>query len=163
MISDNGRVKSKLTNHILSLSDINNMGYKRVTLYKPIRKRFFVHRLVAYHFCDGYDDNLIVNHKDDNKQNNHYKNLEWVTHSENDLHAYKHNLRKISGGAIIQKQKTNRRVIVKSLETNEIVYVFKNYKDCAEYFMLNEQYIQQCCRGMYKLKNKYKAYYEEMA
>ena len=42
-------------------------------------------------------------------------------------------------------------------------YVFKNYKDCAEYFMLNEQYIQQCCRGMYKLKNKYKAYYEEMA
>lgn len=120
-----------------------------------------MHRLVAYHFCDGYDKELVVNHKDGNKQNNHSNNLEWVTRSQNDLHAYKRNLRKVSGNAIKQKERSNRRVIVKSLETNEVIYTFENYKECAKYFGLNEIYVQQCCRGIYKLKRKYMAYYEE--
>ena len=163
MVSDHGRIKNTKTGHISSLSDINSVGYKRVTLYTPVRKRFFVHRLVAYHFCEGYQKDYVVNHKDGNKQNNHFSNLEWVTRSENDLHAYRNNLRGITGGAIKQKQKAERKVIVKSLETNEIVYIFKNYKECAAYFELNEAYIQQCCRGLYKLKRKYIACYEEIA
>lgn len=163
MISDYGRVKNTKTGHISSLGDINNMGYKRVTLYSPIKKRFFVHRLVAYHFCDGYQEDLVVNHKDGNKQNNNYLNLEWVTRSENDLHAYKNHLRTVTGGAIKQKEKSNRRVIIKTLDTDEIIYIFDNYKKCAEYFGMNETYIQQCCRGLYKLKRKYKACYEEIA
>lgn len=162
MISDYGRVKNTRTNHISSLSDINSVGYQRVTLYVPIRKRFFVHRLVAYHFCDGYQEELVVNHKDGNKQNNHFSNLEWVIRSENDLHAFKNDLRGLTGRAIQQKQKANRKVIVKSLKTNEIIYIFKNYKECAAYFGLNETYIQQCCRGIYKLKRKYRACYEEI-
>ena len=71
IISNTGKIKSLLTNKLLALSDVNNMGYKRVTLYKPVKKRFFVHRLVAYHFCEGYSEDLVVNHKDGNKQNNH--------------------------------------------------------------------------------------------
>lgn len=89
IISNTGKIKSLLTNKLLALSDVNNMGYKRVTLYKPVKKRFFVHRLVAYHFCEGYSEDLVVNHKDGNKQNNNADNLEWVTHSDNDIHAYK--------------------------------------------------------------------------
>ena len=162
-VSNCGRIKNVKTNYILTLSDINSVGYYRVTLYTPVRKRFFVHRLVAYHFCDGYAEDLVVNHIDGDKQNNHFENLEWVTRSQNDLHAYKYNLRKISGNAILQKEKTNRRVIVEKLDTNEIVYVFNNYIECANYFGLNAMYVQQCCRGIYKLKRKYKAYYEESA
>ena len=64
-ISSNGQVKSLLTNKIL-IGDTNNLGYRRVTLYSPIKKRFFIHRLVALHFCEGYQDGLIVNHKDGN-------------------------------------------------------------------------------------------------
>ena len=163
MISDFGRVKNSKTNHISSLSDINSAGYKRVTLYTPVKKRFFVHRLVAYHFCEGYKEELVVNHKDGNKQNNHYLNLEWVTKPENDLHAYANNLRKVTGGAIKQKEKSNRKIIIKSLDTNETIYEFKNSKECADYFGMNEVYIQQCCRGLYKFKRKYKACYEEIA
>lgn len=163
MVSDFGRIKNTKTNHLSSLSDINSVGYKRVTLYVPIRKRFFVHRLVAYHFCDGYQEGLVVNHKDGNKQNNNYLNLEWVTRSKNDLHAFANNLRTITGGAIKQKEKAKRRVLIKTLDTDEIVYTFNTCKECAEYFKMNETYIQQCCRGLYKFKRKYKACYEEIA
>ena len=50
-------------------------------------KSCYFHRLVAKYFVDGYKDGLEINHKDGIKGNNHYKNLEWVTKSENKLHA----------------------------------------------------------------------------
>lgn len=91
-VSDFGNIRNKKTKQIL-IGDKNNAGYRRVILYTPVKKRFFVHRIVAYHFCKGYSEELIVNHKDGNKLNNNATNLEWVTRSENDLHAYKNDLR----------------------------------------------------------------------
>lgn len=91
-ISNFGNVKNTKTNKILT-GDTNSTGYRRVILYNPVKKRFFIHRLVALHFCNGYSDDLVVNHIDGNKLNNHYKNLEWVTKSENDKHAFKLGLR----------------------------------------------------------------------
>lgn len=161
-VSNLGNIKNTKTNYIIKLSDINSVGYYRVTLYNPVKKRFFVHRLVAYHFCDGYNENLVVNHKDGNKQNNKAENLEWVTHSDNDLHAYDKGLRNVCGAAKAQKKKTERKVILTDINTNEQI-IFNNYKECAEYFNLNKVYVQQCCRGEYLLKRKYKAHYEESA
>ncbi len=74
-ISDMGNVRNKKTKKII-IGDKNNMGYRRVILYTPVKKRFFVHRLVAYHFCRGYREDLVVNHKDGNKLNNKASNLE---------------------------------------------------------------------------------------
>lgn len=66
-----------------------NCGYKQVALYKNgEEKKFGVHRLVAIVFVDGYKDGLEVNHKDLNKENNIYTNLEWTTRSENQKHQY---------------------------------------------------------------------------
>lgn len=44
---------------------------------------FLMHRLVAKAFYDGYFEGAVVNHIDANPQNNYYKNLEWVTNTEN--------------------------------------------------------------------------------
>jgi hypothetical protein len=55
--------------------------------------RTSVHRLVAHHFiCPEPERNPFlgryeVNHIDMNKENNHYTNLEWITHSKNMLNA----------------------------------------------------------------------------
>ena len=50
---------------------------------------FHVHRLVAMAFCDGYFNGADVIHKDGNKKNNIYTNLEWCTRSQNQIHAYR--------------------------------------------------------------------------
>lgn len=63
----------------------------------PFKKRYFRHRLVALTFIENnYPDTKIqVNHIDGDKSNNVLSNLEWMTPSENDLHAFKTGLKKI--------------------------------------------------------------------
>lgn len=55
---------------------------------KKHRKWFYEHRLSAHHFIEPCPKGLEVNHKDENKQNNHYTNLEYVTHSQNILKSF---------------------------------------------------------------------------
>lgn len=63
---------------------ISNAGYKRVTLCKKNKmKTFSVHRLVAITFIDNPQNLPFVNHKDENKLNNHVSNLEWCTNEYN--------------------------------------------------------------------------------
>lgn len=47
------------------------------------RKNFYIHRLVAEHFVKKIPGKNVVNHKDFDKKNNNYKNLEWCTQKEN--------------------------------------------------------------------------------
>jgi hypothetical protein len=54
-------------------------------------KMFSAHRLVAKHFLGPPPSrwHTDCHHKDHDRRNNHYTNLEWVTHSENILRSYK--------------------------------------------------------------------------
>ncbi|UGO50839.1 HNH endonuclease [Bacillus phage vB_BanS_Sophrita] len=80
--------------------------YLTVSLSKEGKsKTFTVHRLVALHFLDNQDDKLDVNHIDGNKENNHASNLEWVTRSENVIHAHKSGLRPDNEGEKHHKSK----------------------------------------------------------
>lgn len=68
--------------------EIHHKGYLRVDLFNGFgkRKHFKVHRLVASAFIPNPDNKPQVNHKDGNKQNNSFTNLEWVTDKENKKH-----------------------------------------------------------------------------
>lgn len=137
-ISSLGRVRNKRTGNILN-GDINSIGYRRVFLYSPITKRFFVHRLVAYHFVDGYQENLVVNHKDGNKLNNQADNLEWVTRSENDLHAFKMGLRDV------YPSQFRKHIESYDLKTGESIKYYSNVNECCNDLHVARSNIYNCC------------------
>jgi hypothetical protein len=65
-------------------------GYLTVSFsVDSVKSNHSVHRLVARAFIENESNKPQVNHKDGNKHNNHVDNLEWMTHSENGLHAYR--------------------------------------------------------------------------
>lgn len=72
-------------------STVNQYGYKVLTLrtLDNKNKMFTVHRLVMLHFkpIDNPDD-VVINHKDTNKQNNRLDNLEWCTQKYNVEHSF---------------------------------------------------------------------------
>jgi len=77
----------------LTISD-NGRGYKRVGLSKNNKiKSMYVHRLVAEAFIGEIPHKMEVNHIDGVKANNHVSNLEIVTSSENNLHAFRTGLK----------------------------------------------------------------------
>lgn len=101
-IDEYGNVKSlerisvgeKLTRHtperMLRPHDAGK-GYLTVWLRKDnISCHKYIHQLVAENFVTNADpnENKVVNHKDGDKHNNHYTNLEWVSYSQNNQHAY---------------------------------------------------------------------------
>lgn len=100
MLSNYGRVYSKHRNRILTKS-VNANGYVVTNVLdtdgNPITRR--VNRLVALHFIEGQtDERNQVNHKDGFKENNYYKNLEWMSSLENNRHAIENDLaRKLKG------------------------------------------------------------------
>lgn len=97
-IYEDGKVYSYYWNKFL-IGDITKHGYLQYTLsINGKRTRIKAHQLVATLFIDKptSDKKMVVNHKDRNKLNNHYSNLEWVICYENNLHARENNLNDVS-------------------------------------------------------------------
>lgn len=75
----------KLGGRILKQTQIN--GYCYVDLCKNSKPhRYAVHRLVAQQFIENPTHLPEVNHKDLDRSNNMYSNLEWVSGTQNQLH-----------------------------------------------------------------------------
>ena len=90
-ISEHGDVYSTRKQKLLSVYKQGGCyGYKRVVLTAPEidPKTIYQHILVASHFIGPKpSDKHKVIHKDDDRFNNHYTNLKWVTHSANMIKA----------------------------------------------------------------------------
>lgn len=108
-------------------------GYVFTVLRNDLGKRVSVgqHTLKALAFIPKPDMNkkYIINHRDGNRRNNDLSNLEWVTYSGNNLHAYTSGLRKDSV-----------RVTAKVLSTGEIIK-FNSISSCARHFKWMRTYI----------------------
>lgn len=101
-VSDKGRVIGP-RGHILKPIPYGKKGY---TPYHgvdvvelvggKVRKSYPIHRLVCEAFKSDWDSKLQVNHIDGNKANNALNNLELVTQSENQKHAFKTGLHDLS-------------------------------------------------------------------
>ena len=134
---------------ISSLGKIRNI--KRGRLLKPqLDKGYYrvhlstkgkvtvkpVHRLVAEAFVDGYREGLQVNHINGCKTRNDAGNLEWVTYSENLLHAYETGLR---------EPPCPNPIPVEIIETGD---VFGSYSECARYINGSKRHLGECVEGI---------------
>jgi hypothetical protein len=124
-ISNLGRIRSKEAIIIRS----NGIPYKRESkILKPavdkgylkgavcLNKklvRYKIHRLVADAFVNGKKDGLEVNHINGNKTDNNAQNLEWVTRSENMIHAVKTGLLPVTRGSQRVQAKMDEQTVLK--------------------------------------------------
>lgn len=101
---------------------VSNRGYWAVglTCEKGKSKVFHLHRLLAQTFIPNPNEYKCINHKDGNKLNNHISNLEWVTHSQNNKHAYDTGLkkpcRKITTEHVVQIRALSRHLGVRHFQ-----------------------------------------------
>lgn len=130
VISNNGKrnLKGKILKNRKGLYN----DYYFVSLCNNIKcKNILIHRLVAQAFIANPENKPQVNHIDGNVNNNSINNLEWCTHSENNLHK----ARKLGLGRIKK---------VMCVETKQI---FINATIAAEFIGLNRHSVSQCCNG----------------
>jgi len=165
-ISTYGRIKSlgngKSTNsktkfeRILK-SNYSSTGYEKIKLFKDGKRYYFsVHRLVAQTFLSNDKNKKEVNHKDGNKANNNVSNLEWVTSSENQLHAFKNGLQKSKMGKDHIQSKS-----VRQLDLNgNVIRTFESIKQVQRELGFNTFGIIKCCKKVKKYNTAYKFKWE---
>lgn len=93
-IGDDGSVFSEFSQRMLKSQACSN-GYRFIHLGRG--RPHLVHRLVATAFVPNPEGKPHVNHRDADRTNNVPSNLEWVTPSENHLHAHRLPNRKAHG------------------------------------------------------------------
>lgn len=139
-ICDEGYVVSKkYKEDRILLPRINSRGYKYINLckngkYKSIR----IHRLVALHFIEKKYGCDYVNHKDGNKLNNHYLNLEWCNLKENSTHSKNENLSKVFG-----MDNPNCKLSDKEIEDIRKLFLTKKYSyvELAKIYNVSDTHI----------------------
>jgi len=136
LIIDSRNHKYLLKEKILKSTKLKN-GYLTVTLRKNKKSYLkYIHVLVAESFL-GFNKNLIVNHKDGNKDNNHVTNLEWVTYSENNQHAYDNNLKSKNENFY------NSKLTIEEIKEIRIIYPkIKNYNVLAKKYNVSRATIR---------------------
>ena len=109
--------------------------YYRVLLYKDgVGKQFLVHRILMETFIPNPLKKTQVNHIDGDKTNNDLNNLEWVTRSENQLHAYAAGLQKVNIAEAhkVRHEQTKRKVMQLSMDGKELK-TFNSIKEASKH------------------------------
>lgn len=158
-ISSLGRVKSLPRNGTINSERIlkpNNVrGYLQVVLNKKGDKSYKkVHRLVAENFIENPLNKREVNHIDGNKHNNNLSNLEWVTSSENQIHAYKLGLQKLHPRRGSENN-LSKKIMQLDLEGN-LIRIWDSIGEASRNLSIANQNISVCLRRKQNKTNGYK-------
>lgn len=169
--SSNGRI---LEEKILK-NQVERKGYIGISLQiDGVKHREKIHRLIAEEFIPNPKNKAEVNHINGIKNDNRIENLEWVTPSENQKHAYKLGLRVVTG----LQRKTSRETIKRARP-----FAYCKTRKRVNQYTKNEEYIRtwesiaeairklglrkgtskisECCKGKIKTAYGYIWKYEQ--
>ena len=142
--------KRLMKGRILKVGVASN-GYCMVVLTKGHAKT--VHRLVAKAFIPNPDNLPMINHKDEDKTNNHVDNLEWCDK------VYNANYGTIKERNMA-KNNYNRRPIDKLDLDGKYVCTYPSLREAAKSIKLTYQCIAACCKGLRPTAGGYKWRYK---
>lgn len=142
----------------------NKKGYLTVILSKNNENKIVrVHRIVAKTFLNLKEKGKEVNHKDGNKENNCASNLEWITHQENMIHAYKNGLKKgAMTGRFGKKHNKSMQILQIDTNTNEIIGTFYGCNEIERKTGIDRSSINKCCNKKRKTAGGYIWKYKEV-
>lgn len=144
LVHKDGVVLDLKTNKLRSIND-NGYGYKVSSMLDTrcnVIRNFYLHRIVAHEFCDGYAEGLEVNHINEDKEDNRAENLEWVTSKQNTKHSV--GTGRVNGkkrGTVNQTTIEHRKAVVDKLCSKETL------SEIAESLNLPRQTISSIVNG----------------
>lgn len=148
-ISNKGRVKSLHYNWSdckkVLIPQEQKTGYLCVNIGGKLRT---IHRLVAEAFIENPNHLPQVNHIDGNKQNNRIENLEWISASDNLIHAYK------SGLKVATSNHLKKKILQFDLDGN-FLKEWECTKDIERNLSIHHSNISACCKGRLKTSGGY--------
>jgi len=115
-------------------------GYFKIKLIdnKNNKNNYLIHRLVAYFFISKENENKIVNHKDKNKLNNYYKNLEWLNDRGENI-----------------KYSMSKNILQIDPKTNNVINTFLTIKEAEKQLKIAIGNISKCINGKLKTAGGY--------
>lgn len=160
-VSNYGRVKSynRSKRHSLDKSHflkptVCNHGYEEITLYKNTkRQKFLVHRLVAQYFLENPHNYPCINHKDENKLNNRFDNLEWCSYQYNNSY----------GTARIRMIEKEAYGVDQFTISGHWIATYVSVGTASRLLNIPVHSIRDCCRGVCSTAYGYKWEYPKTA
>lgn len=142
-VSSHGRVWSRTTwrqNTSVTTGTRMNNGYHAVG---KGGRCYLVHRLVAATFLGQPPAaDLLVNHIDSDRSNNHVDNLEYATPSQNRRHALS------AADACKHKGKNGKAVQARLISSDGPWMQFDSLKDAAAYTCITPMRVSRICHGL---------------
>ncbi len=136
-IVEGGRSKNQVVPERILSTPVNSRGYPIVMLRNRGKKKSInVHRLVAMTFIPNPNRLPQVNHRDEDKCNNHVSNLEWCNSQYNNTY----------GTAQNRSSRTKKIPVLKCDDDGNVLAEYESALDAEKETGISRAHISQSCR-----------------